>query len=38
MVTVSGGLTPPDLIGHNCINLRLPTCGGLYASEFEKDG
>lgn len=30
--------TPHDLIGHNCINLRLPTYGGLYAWEFEKDG
>ena len=30
--------TPQDLIGHNCINLRLPTRGGLYAWEFEKDG
>jgi DNA-binding transcriptional LysR family regulator len=29
---------PQDLIGHNCINLRLPTHGGLYAWEFEKDG
>jgi DNA-binding transcriptional LysR family regulator len=29
---------PQDLIGHNCINLRLPTLGGLYAWEFEKDG
>jgi DNA-binding transcriptional LysR family regulator len=28
--------TPQDLIGHNCINLRLPTHGGLYAWEFEK--
>lgn len=27
---------PRDLIGHNCINLRLPTHGGLYAWEFEK--
>lgn len=27
---------PPDLTGHNCINLRLPTYGGLYAWEFEK--
>src|SRR5713101_4655370 len=27
---------PQDLIGHNCINLRLPTHGGLYAWEFEK--
>ena len=29
---------PQDLIAHNCINLRLPTYGGLYAWEFEKDG
>jgi DNA-binding transcriptional LysR family regulator len=29
--------TPQDLISHNCINLRLPTYGGLYAWEFEKD-
>jgi DNA-binding transcriptional LysR family regulator len=28
--------TPQDLIDHNCINLRLPTHGGLYAWEFEK--
>lgn len=27
---------PQDLIEHNCINLRLPTHGGLYAWEFEK--
>ncbi|MGY5809675.1 LysR family transcriptional regulator [Rhizobium sp. LEGMi198b] len=30
--------TPQDLTGHNCINLRLPTYGGIYAWEFEKDG
>jgi DNA-binding transcriptional LysR family regulator len=30
--------TPQDLTGHNCINLRLPTHGGLFAWEFEKDG
>ena len=30
--------TPHDLAGHNCINLRLPTYGGIYAWEFEKDG
>jgi DNA-binding transcriptional LysR family regulator len=30
--------TPQELVGHNCINLRLPTRGGLYAWEFEKDG
>lgn len=29
---------PRDLIGHNCIGLRLPTHGGLYAWEFEKAG
>jgi DNA-binding transcriptional LysR family regulator len=28
--------TPRDLIAHNCINLRLPTHGNLYAWEFEK--
>jgi len=27
---------PQDLIGHNCINLRLPTHESLYAWEFEK--
>lgn len=27
---------PQDLTGHVCINLRLPTRGGLYAWEFEK--
>ncbi|MGD1015014.1 MAG: LysR substrate-binding domain-containing protein, partial [Roseiarcus sp.] len=30
--------TPHDLTDHNCINLRLPTYGGLYAWEFEKGG
>jgi DNA-binding transcriptional LysR family regulator len=30
--------TPQDLIGHSCINLRLPTHGGLYAWEFEQSG
>ncbi|TSD90673.1 LysR family transcriptional regulator [Mycobacterium sp. KBS0706] len=30
--------TPQDLVGHSCINLRLPTYGGLYAWEFERDG
>jgi DNA-binding transcriptional LysR family regulator len=29
---------PQDLIDHNCINLRLPTLGALYAWEFEKSG
>lgn len=27
---------PQDLTEHDCINLRLPTRGGLYAWEFEK--
>lgn len=31
-------LTPHDLTEHRCINLRLPTHGGLYAWDFEKDG
>lgn len=31
-------LHPEDLLAHRCINLRLPTLGGLYAWEFEKDG
>src|SRR2546430_2543121 len=30
--------TPRDLTEHYCLNLRLPTHGGLYAWEFEKDG
>jgi DNA-binding transcriptional LysR family regulator len=29
---------PQDLVGHNCITLRLPSHGGLYAWEFEKGG
>jgi DNA-binding transcriptional LysR family regulator len=29
---------PQDLTAHDCINLRLPTYGGLYAWEFEKNG
>ena len=27
---------PQDLTAHNCINLRLPTYGGIYSWEFEK--
>ena len=27
---------PQDLQGHNCINLRLPTRGGIYPWEFQK--
>ncbi len=30
--------TPHDLTRHTCVNLRLPTLGGLYAWEFAKDG
>lgn len=30
--------TPHDLTGHNCVNLHLPTLGGLYPWELEKDG
>ena len=30
--------TPQDLTAHNCINIRLPTYGGLFAWEFERDG
>lgn len=28
--------TPHDLTAHACINLRLPTAGGIYAWEFQK--
>ena len=31
-------VTPQDLMAHNCINMHLPTLGGLYAWEFAKDG
>ena len=31
-------VTPQDLTEHCCVNLRLPTHGGLYAWDFEKDG
>ncbi|CAM3184452.1 Hypothetical transcriptional regulator ycjZ [Sphingomonas antarctica] len=30
--------TPQDLAGHNCINMRLLSAGGLYAWELERDG
>jgi hypothetical protein len=30
--------SPQDLAAHNCVNLRFPTRGGLYAWEFEKSG
>lgn len=29
---------PSELMAHNCITLRMPTHGGLYAWEFEKAG
>ena len=29
---------PEQLQHHRCINMRLPTLGGLYAWEFERDG
>ena len=28
--------SPQDLVAHNCINLRLPTHGGLWARDFER--
>lgn len=31
-------LSPRELTQHDCINTRLPTYGGFYAWEFEKDG
>ncbi len=31
-------LVPQELLEHQCINIRLPTFGGNYAWEFEKDG
>lgn len=31
-------VVPQELTNHSCINLRLPTRGGLYVWEFEKDG
>jgi DNA-binding transcriptional LysR family regulator len=30
--------TPHELAGHNCINLRFPTHGGVYVWEFERNG
>jgi DNA-binding transcriptional LysR family regulator len=30
--------TPQDLTVHDCINIRLPTRGGIYVWEFEKRG
>jgi DNA-binding transcriptional LysR family regulator len=31
-------VTPQDLTGHDGLNFRMPTLGGLYAWELEKDG
>ena len=36
LATRSPPKKPQDLTGHNCINLRLPSHGGLYPWEFEK--
>ena len=33
----SAPTSPQDLTDHNCINLRLPTSGAIYAWEFKKD-
>lgn len=30
--------SPHDLTGHNCISIRMPTYGGIFAWEFEKKG
>lgn len=30
--------TPHDLQNHQCINMRLPTAGGIYHWEFEREG
>jgi DNA-binding transcriptional LysR family regulator len=29
--------TPRDLVGHSCINLRMPTYGGIWPWEFERN-
>ncbi|WP_417788363.1 LysR family transcriptional regulator [Stutzerimonas xanthomarina] len=31
-------ITPHELTQHNCITIRMPTYGGIFAWEFEKDG
>jgi DNA-binding transcriptional LysR family regulator len=38
LATHPAPLTPHDLTRHDCINLRLPTLGGLYAWELGRDG
>ena len=36
LTTTPAPKIPQDLTSHRCINLRLPTHGGIYAWEFEK--
>jgi DNA-binding transcriptional LysR family regulator len=31
-------MTPQELTSHTCVNLRLPTHGGVWAWDFERDG
>jgi DNA-binding transcriptional LysR family regulator len=38
LATAKKPKVPQDLTNHRCINLRLPTRGGLYAWEFSKEG
>jgi DNA-binding transcriptional LysR family regulator len=38
LATTPAPKIPQDLTSHRCINLRLPTHGGIYAWEFEKGG
>jgi DNA-binding transcriptional LysR family regulator len=38
LATAGEPKTPHDLTTHRCINLRLPTYGGLYPWEFEQGG
>ncbi|EJM35127.1 transcriptional regulator [Pseudomonas sp. GM33] len=37
-IRYSKPVVPIDLMQHNCITLRMPTHGGLYSWEFEKNG
>lgn len=38
LATHPAPVTPHDLVQHECINLRLPTSGGLYTWEFARAG
>jgi DNA-binding transcriptional LysR family regulator len=38
LARVAAPAMPQALAGHQCINLRLPTYGGLYAWELDQDG